>query len=268
MSNRLLYIANMVFFGTTPLVIISIELSTPVIVQWRTLLGGLFLLLLSHLTKTPIDWQAIRSNWKGLLSSGLCLGLNWLVLYESYRVVPVGVAITICYAAPILVFVVSPFLFKTRSTRGEIIGIIAALVGVVLMNLTSLVDSGASLQILPILAALLYAGLLICGRFVHGVSGLDMSFVQMGIGFFVSSMYSLFRTGSVLTIFFRSFWWPLYTPGSVMWCFSTVCSTSTHRNLPSWAMWNRRRSWCCLLFFSKNVWSGFRSSVCSVSSAA
>lgn len=201
MYNRLQVIGNMVLFGTIPLVVVGLNLSSPAIIQWRTLIGSIFLFLLATITKKPVGWDGIRKTWLPLTCSGICLGLNWITIFESYQTISVGITIVICYSAPILVFLLSPLLFRTHTTRAEVIGIIATVLGMVLMNLTSQVDgmTGGSL-LFPCLAALCYAGVLISGRYITGVSGRDSTLVQMVISFLIATLYSVLRMGELTQI--------------------------------------------------------------------
>ncbi len=201
MSYRLQFIGNMILIGSVPLLVVNVGLSSVAITQWRTLIGCIFLFSLSLIGKKAVDWAAIRKSWKPLLCSGICLAGNWILLFESYQTISVGVAIIICYAAPVLVFILSPLLFGTKTTKSEVIGIIASAAGVVLMNLSGQLGgaTGTSL-ILPILASVCYAGVLITGRFIEGVSGRDITLVQMLISFVIATLYSSLRMGRFMEI--------------------------------------------------------------------
>ena len=49
-----------------------------------------------------------------LAASGAAMGASWIFLYEAYRLVGVGISSLAYYCAPIMVMILSPFLFKER----------------------------------------------------------------------------------------------------------------------------------------------------------
>ena len=96
------FILAAVIFGTNGIIASQLPLSSYEIVLTRTVLGGLFLLLLAtarhewgslrHVTRASLGW---------LVLSGLFLAGNWLFLYEAYQQIGVSLATLSMPSAPV-----------------------------------------------------------------------------------------------------------------------------------------------------------------------
>ena len=58
----------------------------------RALIGALFLAAVQLIRRQPFAWADIRRNIVRLLISGVLMGFNWILLFESYRYTTVAVA--------------------------------------------------------------------------------------------------------------------------------------------------------------------------------
>jgi len=112
---------SMVIFGTVAVFVRGLSLSPGEIALCRSAIAavpiGLFLLF----TKQRIGFDAWKREGLLLLLSGASLGINWLLLFESYRYTTVSTATLCYYFAPVIVTVVSPILFHERLTKGQIL---------------------------------------------------------------------------------------------------------------------------------------------------
>ena len=100
----------MTIFGTVGIFVRYIPLPGATVAFFRGVVGLLLMLILMTLTGKKSDFSAIRKNFWILLLSGGAMGLNWVLLFESYRHTTVAVA-TICYyLAPVFLVLVSPLL--------------------------------------------------------------------------------------------------------------------------------------------------------------
>ena len=109
-------ILSMVIFGTIGIFRKYIPLSSGIVAWVRGVLGVAFLLVFIKLKKIPMDKGAIKKYLKILLVSGAFIGLNWVLLFESYRYTSVAVATLCYYMAPIFVMLASPVLLKEKLT--------------------------------------------------------------------------------------------------------------------------------------------------------
>ncbi len=107
-------IAAMFLFGTIGIFRRYIPLPSGLLALARGVIGAAFLLAAVLLRKDRLSWQAIRRNLLLLCVSGVLIGFNWILLFESYQYTTVATATLCYYMAPIFVILASPFFFRER----------------------------------------------------------------------------------------------------------------------------------------------------------
>ena len=188
------YLLAMTIFGTIGLFVKFIELPSTVIALSRGALGTLFLLLVLKLLKRRINTASVKSNFKHLVIAGVALGLNWIFLFEAYRLTSVATATLAYYMAPIILILLSPILLHERIPLSKWICVICALFG---MSLISGVWEGSENVALDgitmgLIAACFYASVVINNKFLKGLDPYDSSIVQLAIAAIVLLPYLLF----------------------------------------------------------------------------
>lgn len=188
------YLLAMTIFGTIGLFVKFIELPSTVIALSRGALGTLFLLLVLKLLKRRINTASVKSNFKHLVIAGVALGLNWIFLFEAYRLTSVATATLAYYMAPIILILLSPILLHERIPLGKWICVICALFG---MSLISGVWDGSENVALDgitmgLIAACFYASVVINNKFLKGLDPYDSSIVQLAVAAIVLLPYVLF----------------------------------------------------------------------------
>lgn len=188
------YLLAMTVFGTIGLFVKFIELPSTVIALSRGALGTLFLLLVLKLLKRRINTASVKSNFKHLVIAGVALGLNWIFLFEAYRLTSVATATLAYYMAPIILILLSPILLHERIPLGKWICVICALFG---MSLISGVWEGSENVALDgitmgLIAACFYASVVINNKFLKGLDPYDSSIVQLAVAAIVLLPYVLF----------------------------------------------------------------------------
>ncbi|MDM8113543.1 DMT family transporter [Parasutterella secunda] len=188
------YLLAMTIFGTIGLFVKFIELPSTVIALSRGALGTLFLLLVLKLLKRRINTAIVKSNFKHLIVAGVALGLNWIFLFEAYRLTSVATATLAYYMAPIILILLSPILLHERIPLGKWICVICALFG---MSLISGVWEGSENVALDgitmgLIAACFYASVVINNKFLKGLDPYDSSIVQLAVAAIVLLPYVLF----------------------------------------------------------------------------
>lgn len=188
------YLLAMTIFGTIGLFVKFIELPSTVIALSRGALGTLFLLLVLKLLKRRIHTASVKSNFKHLVIAGVALGLNWIFLFEAYRLTSVATATLAYYMAPIILILLSPILLHERIPLGKWICVICALFG---MSLISGVWEGSENVALDgitmgLIAACFYASVVINNKFLKGLDPYDSSIVQLAVAAIVLLPYVLF----------------------------------------------------------------------------
>ncbi len=185
-------ITAMVIFGTIGLFVRAAALPSGELALLRTLLGSGFLLAVMAAGRRRPNRAALRKNLPKLLLSGLLMGFNWVALFEAYRYTTVSVSTLLYYCAPAVVLLLSPLLLHEKLQWPKAAGVAAAMAGMVLVNgglaggadpLRGALCAGA--------AALLYAGVILLNKLVHGLSGLETTLVQLLAAAVVLLVYDL-----------------------------------------------------------------------------
>lgn len=188
-------ILSMVIFGTIGIFRKYIPLSSGIVAFVRGILGVVFLLAFVKIKRIPIDKKMIRKYLKVLLISGALIGLNWVLLFESYRYTSVAVATLCYYMAPIFVMLASPFLLKEKLTVKKLLCAAVAFLGMVFVS--GVLDGGISgtSELRGILfglgAAVLYATVILMNQKLGEVGTYDKTMIQLGAAALVLIPYLL-----------------------------------------------------------------------------
>lgn len=189
-------ILAMVIFGTIGIFRKYIPLPSGIVACVRGILGVAFLLVFIKIKKIKMDRESIKKHLWILLVSGGFIGLNWVLLFESYRYTSVAVATLCYYMAPIFVMIVSPFLLKEKLTVKKVLCVIVALIGMVFVS--GVLDGGISdvSEMKGILfglgAAALYATVIMMNQKLREVPTYDKTIMQLGAAAVVLIPYILF----------------------------------------------------------------------------
>lgn len=191
MKSRLKLITSMLIFGTIGIFVRHIPLPSSVIALARGCIGLLFLICVIAICRKPLSRKDIAKNAVYLLFSGAFLGLNWVMLFESYRYTTVATATLCYYLAPIVVIVVSPFVLGEKLTVKKIICTIAAVIGMVFVS--GVADGGFEANftgvIFGLIAAVLYASVVLLNKKMHPIGAYDKTIVQLAVSSAVLGIY-------------------------------------------------------------------------------
>ena len=180
------YLAAMLIFGTIGLFVRSIELPSTVIVLCRGFIGSAFLFAAGALLGRKVNWTSVRANFARLASSGVLLGLNWVLLFEAYKSATIAAATLIYYLAPIFVMALSVVFLGERLTALKCLCAAAALFGMSLVAGFWSPNAAANSTMVGLLQALgaagFYAALILNNKFIGRtvpVDPLDSALVQL-----------------------------------------------------------------------------------------
>ena len=180
------YLAAMLIFGTIGLFVRSIELPSSVIVLCRGFIGSAFLFAAGALLGRKVDWTSVRANCARLASSGVLLGLNWVLLFEAYKNATIAAATLIYYLAPIFVMALSVVFLGERLTARKCLCAAAALFDMSLVAGFWSPSAAANSTMVGLLQALgaagFYAALILNNKFIGRtvpVDPLDSALVQL-----------------------------------------------------------------------------------------
>ena len=192
---RLSLLSAMLIFGTIGIFRKYIPLPSGLVAFSRGLIGMLFILLIMAIRKEKMDWKAIKPNFLFLSVSGMMIGINWILLFESYRFTTVATATLCYYMAPLFVMLAAPFVLKERITLKKGLCMLVALVGMVLVS--GVLDTGFSGigELKGILfglgAAVFYASVILLNKKIHNVSAFSKTAIQLGFAALIILPYTL-----------------------------------------------------------------------------
>lgn len=192
-TAKLKICASMTIFGTIGLFVRNIPLPSSIIALFRGVIGVAFLLLVVFARRTPLSREDIRENLPWLCLSGAALGFNWILLFEAYRYTSVAVATLCYYMAPIFVILASPLL-KERLTARKMLCVLAALAGMVCISgVLQEMPGREELRgiLMGLMAAVLYASIVLVNKQIKGISAYDKTITQLGISAVVLAPYCL-----------------------------------------------------------------------------
>ena len=199
-SARLRFVLAVLLYGTIGPVVRFIALPSEVIVLFRGAFGSLFVWLFMGMRGQSLDRRASRANLRWLVTSGICLGLNWIFLFAAYVHTTVAIASLCNYMAPIIVIALSPVVFGERIGPKRLACVIAAFVGIMLVS--GVLSSGAAEVdlvgiALGLLAAAAFVGIVICNKKIVGVGAFDKVVVQLGTSAATVLPYALVKNGGL-----------------------------------------------------------------------
>jgi len=176
---------------------------------FRVSLGALLLLPILAGKKRWLQSlpSLLREMWKPLLALGVSLALNWVFLFTAFNYTTIANAVLVYYLSPIIATVISwRFLGERLSPRTWL------LIGIAFLGLI-LIMSGQSLDLsdrnfigilLALVAAFFYALIPNLGRFLRGIDGKTLTFLQLAIASLVLAPFiAVMGTGEPV-------WWAVF----------------------------------------------------------
>ena len=179
---KLSLITSMVIFGTVAIFRRNLDMSSSMISMSRAIIGSLFLIILTIISKKKLDRPANIKELLLIMLSGALLGINWILLFESYQYTSLTTATLCYYMAPIFVIIFSIIFLKEKLTRTQIITMTIALLGITLVS--GVFDGGKIEGLKGILfglgAAVCYGLVVVTNRMTGDASATYKTIVQLG----------------------------------------------------------------------------------------
>ena len=190
-----MYILSLLIFGTNGIFVSHISLASSQIVLMRTWIGGILLTCLV-LFFGGFDKDHLQRERVPLLLGGAALGLNWVALFEAYRLLNVSLATLIYYVGPIIVLLFSPILFREKLTGRKLVSVIIVGIGLICISGSVVVIGMNSLGLLcAAFSALFYAALIVFNKQISYTSGMQTAAIELDVAFFVVLVYTLCTSG-------------------------------------------------------------------------
>ncbi len=205
MRSKLYVITAMLTFGSISIIVRKINLPSSIISLLRAIIASLFLIAFSFVTKKKISPKKIKDNFYLLLLSGSAMGANWIFLFEAYKYTTVSNATLTYYFEPAIVMLLSPFLLKEKLSMRKFISIIVAVIGLFMIVNTG---NGADISYnhplgitFGLIAAALYATVILTNKFFKDLSGLEATLIQLVVSVLVLIPYVLIVERPELNMF-------------------------------------------------------------------
>lgn len=195
------YFTALLLFGSNGIVASFIHLSSYEIVLLRTFIGSVLLIALFFLTRNKLMFYEHKKDSLFLALSGIAMGTSWMFLYEAYARIGVSIASLCYYCGPVIVMALSPILFKEKLTAVKVIGFIAVLAGIFLVNGNAFDGSGNGWGIFcGLMSALMYAAMVICNKKARHIQGMENAALQLFISFLTVFVFVLFKQGLAIRL--------------------------------------------------------------------
>lgn len=201
-SAQVKLLSAMTLWGTMSLFVKNIELAPSTLALARAIIAVITLFILRAILRQKIDWQACRSDWRGLLISGAALGLNWTMLFSSYKYVSVSIATLCYYFAPTLIILLCALLFHEKMTHRQWLCFLISTLGLILIiNVNSSTNNPDMLKgiFFGLSAAIFYAVIMLANKTIHHVGGIDRTLIQLMISILFLFPYCFMTSSLALT---------------------------------------------------------------------
>lgn len=178
---KAMLVVSMAIFGTLGLFTRNIPVSSGELALYRAILASALILVYLAVIRQKIDWKSIKKELPLLLTSGIAMGINWILLFQSYRYTTISVATLSYYFAPVIVTVVCPFLFHEKLTKKQILCFFMSTLGLILIiGVGNLGQSGNDLLgvLFGVGAAVFYAAVILLNKFIKKVMGIHRTLLQ------------------------------------------------------------------------------------------
>ena len=178
---RAMLVISMAVFGTLGPFVRCIPLSSGALALARAVLAATLIFLYLVITRQKIPLQKIQRDIPLLLLSGAAMGINWILLFESYKYTTVSIATLSYYFAPVIVTAACPFLFRERLTGKQILCFLMSTIGLILITGLGK-ETGGGQDLIGILfglgAAAFYAAVILLNKLIRQVEGIHRTLLQ------------------------------------------------------------------------------------------
>ncbi len=205
-TSKLFFILSMLVFSTVAIFRRYTTLASGFIAMVRGILGAAVLLLIVLVWKKKIDTRNLKKRLPILIITGILIGANWILLFESYNYTSVAVAVLCYYMAPSFVILASPFVLGEKLTAVKVVALVLSLVGMVFVS--GALESGFSLSgsaiigvLLALGAAVFYASVILCNKKIEGVDTNTLTIVELFSAGIVVLPYTLLAESISLSDF-------------------------------------------------------------------
>lgn len=183
------YISSLLLFGSNGIIAEQTSLPSAEIVFWRTMIGSLLLIAFFAAGRRKPVCVKYRIDFFMIILSGIAMGLSWIFLYEAYARIGVSLSSLAYYCGPVIVMILSPFLFQEKLTAQKVTGFGLVLLGVVLTNGTVSGNIDHIGIFCGLMSALMHSLMVIFSKKAGQIRGLENSMIQLAVSFLTVAVY-------------------------------------------------------------------------------
>lgn len=170
----------MAVFGTISIFVKGIDLPASEIALYRAAIAAVVLFFYLAAAGRLAQLKSSGRDIPLLFLSGAAMGFNWIFLFTAYRYTTVALSTLAYYFSPTLVVLGSLILFRERLTVWQILCFLGSTAGLVLIVGVRGGGSGDLTGLLfGLLAAVLYAAVILCNKKTARVDGVVRTWVQL-----------------------------------------------------------------------------------------
>ncbi len=194
------YVAGLLLFGLNGVIAEQINLPSYMIVFLRTLIGSAFLIAVFLISRQRLNLKDIpKKQLLFLILSGVSMGMSWIVLYEAYQRTGVGIASIAYYCGPVIVMLLTPFIFKQKTTAKQIVCFAVVIVGIFITNLSDISTNADTFGLIcGLLSAVFHALMVIFTVKAPNITGNKNSMIQLTVSFLTVAIFTIFSQKIVL----------------------------------------------------------------------
>lgn len=195
------YILALLLFGTNGIVASYISLTSYENVLMRTLTGSLLLIVIFPLVKGKLTFLRNKRHFILLVISGAAMGASWMFLFEAYNEIGVSLASLAYYCGPVIVMVLSPFVFGEKLTAAKIGGFFAVLCGIFFVNGQAFQGGEMAWGLFcGGMSAAMYALMVISNKKAKSITGLENAMLQLVASFLTVAVFVGIKQGFMISI--------------------------------------------------------------------
>lgn len=184
MNSSLKIVIAMIIWGSIGIFVKNINLPSMETAFLRAAIAsGIYIIYNLFARKAKL----IRYSKKNLIlltASGITMGFNWLLLFQSYKFTTISNSTLSYYFAPVFVVLLSPIVLKEKLTLKKLIAIIGAMLGLFLVLSSQSTASNVSYDHIKgisygLAAATLYASVMLFNNYIKDLSGFERTIIQL-----------------------------------------------------------------------------------------
>ncbi len=204
------YVTSLLLFGLNGIVASHIPLSSYEIVFLRTLIGSILLLALFFLGKGKFHVKKHKKDTLYIGLSGIAMGTSWMFLYEAYQQIGVSLSSLLYYCGPVIVMILSPMIFREKLTLPKILGFLAVLAGIFLVNGNTFGARGNAWGLFcGAMSAVMYFFMVTLNKQSKNISGMENSVIQLAVSFLTVALFTGIKQGLILHVPAKAWGWIL-----------------------------------------------------------